>query len=43
MASTETGRFSQARFKPFTIFWRSKGSRRPSFLTTIGSTSSTRS
>ena len=39
----DTGRFSQARCIPATIFCRSKLSRRPSFLTTSGSISSTRS
>jgi len=43
IASMLTGRFSQAFLMPVRIFARSKASRRPSFLTTMGSTSSTNS
>src|SRR5450631_1265770 len=38
-----TGRFSQARNRPFRTFWRSNFSRRPSFLTTMYGISSMRS
>ena len=41
--SIGTGRFSQAFFSPASSLLRSNGSRRPSFLTTRGSISSTRS
>jgi hypothetical protein len=34
--SAETGRFSQARVSPLTIFSRSNASRRPSFFTMSG-------
>src|SRR6185369_3296327 len=43
IASTGMGRFSQAFLMPEMIFIRSNGSRRPSFLQTCGSISSTRS
>src|SRR5271155_3374997 len=38
-----TGRFSQARSRPFSTFWRSNFSRRPSFFTTMYGISSMRS
>src|SRR5579872_775734 len=38
-----TGRFSQARSSPFSTFWRSNFSRRPSFFTTMYGISSIRS
>jgi hypothetical protein len=41
--SSETGRLRQAISIPKTTFCRSKASRRPSFFTTIGRISSTRS
>ena len=41
--SVETGRFSTAFFKPRSSFSLSNGSRRPSFFTTRGMSSSTRS
>jgi len=43
MSSMLIGRFSQAFFTPDRILVRSNGSRRPSFFTTIGRTSSTNS
>ena len=43
MASMLTGSFWQAVFRPLTILRRSKASRRPSFFTTMGMASSTRS